>query len=344
MKFSDYCMDKIIFILLNIVGMLCISEYLSMTGNTTSTIILIDILWFIILYSCIITNWYRRNKYFLELNNQVNALKQPWLVSEIMPASFRIEDNEYQKVIHNIGATVIEEIHRIEDEQKEYEEYIENWIHEVKTPITFLYLLINNNISDEFVKKEIIMELKRIENDVESALYYARLGTAYKDYLVQRVKLNNVIIDVINSNRILLINNNIQVGFICDKDIVIYSDCKWIMFMLNQVLVNSVKYSPKKNARINIKITEKDTTIELSIEDNGIGICKEDLPRIFEKGFTGRNGHATSKSTGIGLYLVKKMSEKLDIEVMADSIENKYTIIIFSFKKKIFFHRNLSKL
>ena len=122
MKFSDYCMDKIIFILLNIVGMLCISEYLSMTGNTTSTIILIDILWFIILYSCIITNWYRRNKYFLELNNQVNALKQPWLVSEIMPASFRIEDNEYQKVIHNIGATVIEEIHRIEDEQKEYEE------------------------------------------------------------------------------------------------------------------------------------------------------------------------------------------------------------------------------
>ena len=337
MRFSDYCMDKIIFILLNIIGMLCISEYLSMAGNTASTIILIDILWFIILCSCITVCWYRRNKYFLELNNRVNVLEQPWLVSEVMPVSFSLEDKEYQKVIHNIGAAVIGEIHRIEDGQKEYEEYIENWIHEVKTPITFLYLLINNNINDEFIKKEIVMELKRIENDVESALYYARLGTAYKDYLVQKVKLNAVITDVISSNRILLMNNKIQVGFICDKDIVIYSDCKWIKFMLNQVLVNSVKYSPKKNARINIKIIEKDTTVQLSIEDNGIGICKEDLPRIFEKGFTGRNGHIVSKSTGIGLYLVKKMAEKLDIEVIADSVENKYTIIIFCFKKKIFF-------
>ena len=84
----------------------------------------------------------------------------------------------------------------------------------------------------------------------------------------------------------------------------------------------------EENARIKLNVIEKDTVVELRIEDNGIGICAEDLPRIFEKGFTGKNGHIAAKSTGIGLYLVKKMCQKLDIEIIADSVENEYTAII----------------
>ena len=344
MKFRDYCADKIILILLNIGGMLILSEYLSMVGNVASTIILINILWFIILCSCFLIGWYTRNRYFTELRKRVSALNQPWLISEVLPVSFHLEDREYQKVIRNIGATAIEQIHKIEDEQKEYEEYIENWIHEVKTPITLLYLMINNNVIDVSVKKEIIMELKRIENDVESALYYARLGTAYKDYLIQKISLSKLITDAINNNRVLLMSNGFTIKFLCAEHIIIYSDHKWILFMLNQVILNAVKYSAGKQPKITLEVMEKDTTVELQINDNGIGICSEDLPRVFEKGYTGKNGHNNSSSTGIGLYLVKKMCEKLDVEVMADSVENKYTTITFRFKKNLYFHENLSKL
>lgn len=344
MKFKDYCADKIILILLNVSGMLALSEYLSMVRNVASTIILIDILWFIILCSCLLVGWYTRNTYFTELKKRVSALSQPWLISEVLPVSFHLEDKEYQKVIRNIGATAIEQIHKMEDEQKEYEEYIEKWIHEVKTPITLLYLMINNNIQDINIKKEIIMELKRIENDVEIALYYARLGTAYKDYLIQRISLGSVIKDSINNNRVLLRSKQIAINFLCPEHIMIYSDRKWSLFMINQVIINAVKYSKTENAKIDIEVTENDSTIELVIKDNGIGICPEDLTRIFEKGYTGKNGHNNANSTGIGLYLVARMCEKLDVLVKADSVENEYTAISFSFKKRTYFRENLSKL
>lgn len=344
MKFRNYCADKISIILLNAGGMLVLSEYLSMVGNTASTIILIDVLWFVILCSCFFVGWYTRNKYFTELKKRVSALSQPWLISEVLPVSFHLEDREYQKVIRNIGAIAIEHIHKREDEQKEYEEFIENWIHEVKTPITLLYLMINNNIKDVSIKREIVMELKRIENDVESALYYARLGTAYKDYLIQKMSLDAVIKDAVSNNRVLLMSNRFAVMVCCPEHIFIYSDRKWILFMLNQVIINAVKYSKKENAKINIEVIEKDTTTELSIKDNGIGICAEDLTRIFEKGYTGKNGHNNMHSTGIGLYLVERMCEKLDVAVKVDSVEDVYTTISFSFKNKTYFHENLSKL
>lgn len=343
MKFKEYCTDKISLILLNVGAMLALSEYLNMVQNAVSTIILINVLWFIILCCCLLFGWYTRNRYFTELKKRVSDLNQPWLISEVLPISFHFEDREYQKVIRNIGATAIEQIHKTEDEQKEYEEYIENWIHEVKTPITLLYLIINNNIQDVNIKKEIIMELKRVENDVESALYYARLGTAYKDYLIQKISLESVIKDAINNNRVLLLSNKFAINLFCPEHIFVYSDRKWILFMINQVIINAVKYSKKEQAKINIDVIENDTTIELLIKDNGIGICAEDLTRIFEKGYTGKNGHNNMKSTGIGLYLVEKMCEKLDVVVKADSVVNEYTTISFSFKKKLYFHENLSK-
>lgn len=344
MKFKDYCADKIILILLNVIGMLALSEYLSMVGNTASTIILIGILWFIILCICLLIGWHTRNKYFKELKKRVGTLSQPWLISEVLPVSFHLEDREYQKVIRSVGAAAIEQIHKMEDEQKEYEEYIENWIHEVKTPITLLYLMINNNIQDVRIKKEIIMELKRIENDVESALYYARLGTAYKDYLIQEISLGSVIKDSINNNRVLLRSKQIAIDFVCPENIMVYSDRKWILFVINQVIINAVKYSKVENAKINIEVIEDDWAVELFIKDNGIGICPEDLERIFDKGYTGKNGHDNANSTGIGLYLVAKMCEKLDVSVKADSIENEYTTISFTFKKRKYFYENLSKL
>lgn len=344
MKFKEYCMDKIILILLNVVGMLLLSEYLSMVGNTASTIILIDIFWGCVLFGCLMNGWYNRNKYFTKLEKRVETLTKPWLISEVLPVSFRLEDQKFQKVIRNIGAAAIEEIHKMEDEQKEYEEYIENWIHEVKTPITLLYLLVNNNVSDETVKKEIVMELKRIENDVESALYYARLGTAYQDFIIQKISLGKMLKEVIMNNRVLLMSNGFAIELCCDEDVIIYSDCKWVMFMLNQVMINAVKYANKRDPEISLTAIQEDTTVVLQVKDNGIGILEEDLPRIFEKGYTGKNGHNNTKSTGFGLYLVKKMCEKLDIGVKAASEKSKFTVITFCFKKKLYFDENLSKL
>lgn len=343
MKPGNYFKDKIIIIILNITGMLFLAEYLGMAGNAASTIILIIILWVIVLVVYFIVSWYRCNKYFTELKERTGALEQLWLAAEVLPVSLNSCDREYQEIIRRIGAAAASQINKIEDGQKEYREYIENWVHEIKTPITFLYLLIGNNTIEEPVRKEIILELKRIENDVESALYYARLGTAYNDYLTRQVFLRKLLIEAVKNNRVLLTNRKINVKLICDENISVYSDGKWILFIINQIIINSVKYSKEENAGLVLEVTERQDKVMLSIKDNGTGICAEDLPRIFEKGYTGKNGHNNKKSTGIGLYLVKKMCERLDIEITAKSDGRDYTVMVLCFKKKLYF-QSLTKL
>lgn len=338
MKISEYLKDKIIIILVNVMGIFALSEYLIIIGNAVPEVILIGIVWIIILVIYFVSGWYNRNKYFTELKRQAMDLEKPWLLPEILPFSFNACDTKYQELMRYIGKAALSQVNKTEDGQREYKEYIENWVHEIKTPITLLYLLIENNDIKEPLKKEIILELKRIENNVESALYYARLGTAYNDYLVKKVFLKEVITEAVKNNKVLLISSKIKVDIICDEDIVVYSDGKWILFILNQIIINSVKYSRENKPETSFIVTEGKHNVRLQVKDNGTGICAEDLPRIFEKGYTGKNGHNNTKSTGIGLYLVKEMCKKLDIEITASSDGKEYTDIVLLFKKKIFFN------
>ena len=268
----------------------------------------------------------------------MEKMDQRYLLGELLPRSFLLEDRLYREMILKSNKSVIERIRRIEEEQKEYKEYIESWVHEIKAPITGISMLCNNrrkNGSKEDISAEekedflaISLENERIENYVDMALYYARSEEVYKDYLIKQVKLQEIVYEVLEKNKLLLIKNQVRAEAECED--MVYTDRKWIAFILNQMILNSVKYR-SESPFLHIYSMREKNGVRLILEDNGVGIRKEELSRIFEKGFTGSNGRNHEKATGMGLYLCRKLCDKLGIGLAAESEYGKGTKMLLEF-------------
>ena len=242
MKLKDYCKDRVTRLLGTLVVLFILSEFLYIVGNTFASIFLIDLTIISILFIKNLIEWYRRKEYFKTIRERVEGMEHPWLIAELLPVSYRAEDKLYQELLRLVGSSAIEQIHKIEDEEREYEKYIEEWIHEVKAPITSMQLMIENRAGDNPVlKKGLNIELGKIENDVERALYYARSEQVYKDYLIQKLNLHRILVRAINRNRTIIMNSCVGIDFKCEDDIYIYGDEKWLIFLISQILLNAVK-------------------------------------------------------------------------------------------------------
>ena len=204
---------------------------------------------------------------------------------------------------------------------EDYKEYIELWIHEIKIPIATSKMIIENNKNE--ITKSIYEELDKIENYTEQALFYARSNTANKDYIIKKTNLEKIVNNVILKNKAEFIHKKIQLD-IHDINVEVKTDSKWVIFILNQIINNSIKYKKQnENLKIEIFTKKQKESICLYIKDNGMGIKKGEITRVFEKGFTGSNGRILNKkSTGIGLYLCKKLCDKLGMAIELNSEEN----------------------
>ena len=219
---------------------------------------------------------------------------------------------------------MLENISIIKQQQKDYKEYIESWVHEIKIPITSVKLLCENNKSD--ITTKIDEEIEEINNFVEQALFYARMDQVSNDFMIKNINLNNVIKNVLARNKKIMIQNNMKVE-LNNVNTNCYTDEKWLEFIVNQIIQNAIKYRKEKNANIVITISENKENVILNIKDNGIGIKTSEIDRIFDKGFTGTNGRNQKKSTGIGLYLCKRLCQEIGMEIEANSKENEFTEI-----------------
>ncbi len=337
MKLMDFLRDKSLLLLLHLVCMCVVAGFLSMTGYGKTNIILILIFWTMTLIIWFFVTYLQRRKYFCKMEQILEKVDQRYLLGELLPDSFRLEDRLYREMIRKSNKSVIERIRQIEDEQRDYKEYIESWVHEVKAPITSISLLCNNRrhsqvsgdregITQDFCT--ITFENQKIENYVDMALYYARSENVYKDYLIQETSLDEVVSEVLNKNRLLLIQNHVNADVDCkDK---VYTDRKWIVFILNQMIQNSVKYQ-REMPVFHIYTRRETNGVILVFEDNGTGIPAEELSRIFEKGFTGSNGRNHERSTGMGLYLCRRLCDKLGIGIWAESEYGKGTRMLLEF-------------
>ena len=215
---------------------------------------------------------------------------------------------------------------------EDYKEYIELWIHEIKTPIATSKMIIENNKNE--VTKSIDEELDKIENYIEQALFYARSSTVEKDYYIRKTNLQDIVNESIKKNKNILIAEKISLN-IHELDMTVNTDSKWLIFILNQIIQNSVKYRKKgEPSQIEISAKQGKENIILYIKDNGIGIKKGEITKVFEKGFTGTNGRETNKkSTGIGLYLCKKLCDKLGAAIELNSVQNEGTEVRIVFPK-----------
>ena len=215
---------------------------------------------------------------------------------------------------------MLENVNKYKYIQEDYKDYIELWIHEIKIPIAASKMVIENNRNT--VTKSIDEELDKVENYIEQALFYARSNTVEKDYYIKNNNLKEIVNEAIRKNKNILIQEKISIN-IYDLDIEVKTDSKWIVFILNQLIQNSVKYKKQEGiAEIEIYAKQGKENVILFVKDNGIGIKKGEIERVFEKGFTGTNGRISNKkSTGIGLYLCKKLCDKLGIAIELDSVE-----------------------
>lgn len=227
------------------------------------------------------------------------------------------EDQVYYQLLKMAGKSMLEQIGEVERERLEYKEYIEQWIHEIKTPITAMKLLCENHRTDW--TKELLLELEKTNRFTEQALYYARSEHTEKDYSVREMALSQVVHQAIADNKYLLLQGGMRLE-VEEMQNTVYSDEKWVRFILNQLIANAVKYRTEQPV-LRISTHKRQDQVVLVVEDNGIGIAASDLPRIFEKGFTGQNGRMIQQSTGIGLYLCKRLCEKLGIGIAAESSE-----------------------
>lgn len=359
MKMRDYLRDKILLLALHLFCMLLLAGFLHATGYDSQYCFLILIFWALILSLWLAYGFYSRKSYFRMLWAALEKMDQRYLLGELMPVSHRLEDGIYREMIRISNKSVIERIRQIEDEQKEYREYIESWVHEVKAPITSIDLMCENyresvsgNLKSSMERdtaRRIRLEDQKIENYVDMALYYARSENVYKDYVIRETKLSEIAIAVLKRNKYYLIQNNMQADVDCKESA--YTDRKWITFILNQLVLNSTKYRRENGGAIWIytekymqkasidgdfqkadgRLSKYSHGVRMVVKDNGIGIQEEELGRIFEKGFTGSNGRKTERSTGMGLYLCKKLCRKLGIEIYARSREGDGTEMILEF-------------
>ena len=313
-----YWKNRIPFLLTNLICMVALTVFLLVCGNSFSTVLLILSVWTLILLAGLFLTYWQRDRQMRQLLDMAGQLSERYLISEVMELPEQAEDQVYYRLLKMAGKSMLEQIGEIRRERQEYKEYIEQWIHEIKTPITAMKLLCENHRTDW--TKELLLELEKTNRFTEQALYYARSEHTEKDYSVRKMALIQVVHQAIADNKYLLLQSGMHLEVEEIQDTV-YSDDKWVRFILNQLIANAVKYRTGQPI-LRFSTHRQQDQVVLVVEDNGIGISATDLPRIFEKGFTGQNGRKVQQSTGIGLYLCKRLCEKLGIGITAESSEN----------------------
>lgn len=208
---------------------------------------------------------------------------------------------------------------------KEHIQFINQWVHQMKTPLSVIHLMIQDEDEPRFTA--IGDELDRMKKGLDMVLYTARLDEFEHDFYVEILSLEKVVRSVTSNQKRLFIRNRVFPFFEINKDLKVASDEKWLSFVITQIVTNAVRYTPEINQKIYLYGFKRDANVVLEVQDHGVGISKSDLPRVFDPYFTGENGRDFQESTGMGLYLVKQICDKLGHKVEIDSIIGKGTTV-----------------
>ena len=315
MNLRDFIKERIVFIIINSLILLFTALLLMVLKVDSFAILFIVIIngAGILIYH--IFDYLRKKQYYDEIKENMESLDKKYLISEVIEEGTFTESKLIYDVICKSNKAMNDEI---------------------KTPIATCKLLIENNESP--LTESIGEEVCKLENYIDQALFYTRSNTLEKDYIIKEMSLSSCVNKVLNNNADSLIKKRVKIS-LGDLEKGVYSDSKWIEFILGQIISNSIKYMNKEHKELKIYCNENSKYVILNIEDNGAGISEKDISRVFDKGFTGENGRKFGKSTGIGLYLCKKLCKKLGLDITLISEEGKFTrvSIIFPINRMMIF-------
>ena len=324
-----------------IVTMSCIHLlYMYLIGARKQDVVYAAVLDAILLLIIVLVGFFR---YSSKVKALSNALERPVEEQAQLPEATDDVEILYHRLLENQSIARSESESSAAVRQSRMRDYYSMWVHQIKTPISAMKLLLEAEreelgqlICDDEQSQYLLSdnmdsfedELFRIEEYVSMALQYQRVSSTENDFVLEKVSVDGVIRDTIKNYAKIMIRRHIGINYSGTKKQV-YTDEKWLAFILEQILSNAIKYTPQ--GFVTIETAEEKDRFFITIKDTGIGIKAEDLPRVFEKGYTGYNGHADKKATGIGLYLCRQMADKLGHTIRMESELGKGTKVWIGF-------------
>ena len=333
MKLGSYLKDRVPAYIMEALATIIVVVFLVAFRIQSQIIVLVVTVEFIAWISTELWEWSRKRKFYAELETKLEELERKYLVMEVMEEPDFLEGKLLYAALKETDKSMAEAVSEEHRQNKEFREFIELWVHEVKLPLSSLRLMCHNHPGME---EKFLMQIKRIEDYVDNVLYYARSDSSEQDYVIKEVSLHKIASAVIMRNRevLQLIDAELHIK---DLDLTVLTDGKWLEYILNQLLSNTLKYKDEnRGLKIEIHAEDHEQSSALVFHDNGRGIPSSDLPYIFEKSFTGTNGRTISGSTGMGLYIVKQMCNRLGADIVCTSVEQEFTEFKITFPKHDF--------
>lgn len=327
MKLGDYLKDKAFFLLFDVFALLAVVLLFYLLGVGTMIIVFFGSIFLACLIVPLVIDYKKRKKYYDDFFSVLDQLKQKHVIAELVGRPDFTEGAVLYDSLKICNKAMLEEIKTYSRAQEEYREYIEMWVHEIKTPISSSRLILENNST---APQGLAEDIDDVENLVEQVLFYARSNAVEKDFLVRKTSLKDIVYASARKNAKSFIGKKIR--FDAEfEDISVNTDAKWIEFILNQILSNAIKYCDKAESEIRISAKREKEAVTLDITDNGMGIPTGETERVFEKGFTGSNGRKQAKSTGMGLYLCARLCLRLGHGIRIASEEGAKTTVTLVF-------------
>lgn len=330
-----------------LLGAVALSSFVLMVmGIGTAAMVFVAGIEIAAIAAALMADWARRRSFYRDLAASADEAEHPLWVSEFVDRPNFSEGAITYDALDAIARSANNEVGRYRRQVSDYREYIETWVHEAKSPLAAAHLMLDNlrcePQTDDANEKISALdnELHRVAGYIDQALFYARSETVDRDYLIRAYRLSALVAAALRSNAPALIGARV-VPSMSGLDHDVFTDEKWIEFILGQIIQNTVKYACASEPRIEfigelLDEGRSSERVELTVRDNGCGVSAADLPRVFDKGFTGENGRTGKRSTGIGLYLVKRLCDKMGVGISASSQEGSGFTIVLSFSTNKF--------
>ena len=333
MRLSDFLKDRLpVYAIYAAAGVIMLIFALAVNIPAFMCIIAVIVL-MLAVGSAELWEFLRKRKFYDAMQNNIRELDKKYLIAETAERPDFYEGRLMYDILREADKSMCEQIAEYRRENASFREFIELWVHEVKLPVASLQLILHNG--DDTAKA--LEQLRRIDNYTDTVLYYARSGNAEKDYIITEIPLKNTVREAVIKYRDDLTSRGVAIETDI-PDVTVMTDGKWLGYILGQLLSNSLKYfSEAREPDIRITAEDFQDFVKLRFFDNGIGIPAADLPRIFDKSFTGENGRKGAKSTGMGLYVVKNLCEKLGHRIEVHSDAAAYTEFVITFAKNDYY-------
>ena len=331
MKLSSYIRDRLWFYLIAAAALGLMLLFLTAYRVSGQLVAFICVIFLISMLFEELIGFLRKRRFYSDLIHKLEGLDQKYLIHEMISRPGFLEGEILYEALCDVNKSMCEKVSEYKRSASDFRDFIEMWVHEVKLPVASLQLMAHNH-RDEIGEKY-TEQLRRIDGYTDQVLYFARSENAEKDYIIKETSLKRTVANVAIKNReaAQLAGASIETEGL---DVTVLTDGKWLEFMLGQFMANSLKYTVAgREPEINISAEELDDRVLLHFRDNGAGIPESDIPRVFDKSFTGENGHTYAKSTGMGLYIVKCLCDKLGHGISVISERGSFTEFTIAFAK-----------